>query len=249
MTADHHSETRKIALVTGANRGIGLETARQLAQQGYQVLMGARDLERGQAAAAGLREGGLEVEAIRLDVGSEADHRAAAELIEARYGRLDVLVNNAGVLMKGDGLPGKVTMEALRGSFEINLFSVVALTQTLLPLIRKSPAGRIVNLSSILGSLSVLSSPDSGVGDAFKVLGYNASKTALNMFTVLLADELRDTPIKVNSAHPGWVKTEMGGEAALLDVEAGARTSVRLATLAEDGPTGGFFHLEDRLPW
>lgn len=249
MPADSQSEARKVALVTGANRGIGLETARQLAQRGFLVLMGARDLERGRAAAARLQEEGLEVEGVPLDMSSEADHRAAAALIEARFGHLDVLVNNAGVLLKGDGLPGKVSLDALRGTFETNLFSVVALTQVLLPLIRKSPAGRIVNLSSILGSLTVLSSPDSGVGDAFKVLGYNASKTALNMFTVLLADELRDTPIKVNSAHPGWVKTEMGGEMAPLDVEGGARTSVWLATLLEDGPTGGFFHLEDRLPW
>lgn len=239
----------KVALVTGANRGIGLETARLLAQAGFTVLLGSRDAARGEAAAAQLQADGLAVEAVKLDLTDQADFQALAADIAARFGQLDVLVNNAGVLVHGDGQPSVASTEALRHTFETNFFGLIALTQTLLPLLRKSPAARIVNLSSILGSLDVLSSPNNGVSDSFKLLGYNASKTALNTFTVLLADELRDTPIKVNSAHPGWVKTEMGGASAPLEVMDGAQTSFRLATLPPDGPSGGFFHLEETLPW
>lgn len=239
----------KVALVTGANRGIGLETARQLAQAGFTVLMGSRDEARGRAAAQQLQAEGLAVEAVKLDMTDAADFSLLAGRIEARFGRLDVLVNNAGVLVHGDGQPSTASTEALRHTFETNFFGLVALTQALLPLIRKSPAGRIVNLSSILGSLTVLSSPNNGVSDSFKLLGYNASKTALNTFTVLLADELRDTPIKVNSAHPGWVRTEMGGVSAPVEVLDGARTTLRLATLPADGPSGGFFHVDETLPW
>jgi NAD(P)-dependent dehydrogenase (short-subunit alcohol dehydrogenase family) len=239
----------KVALVTGANRGIGLETARLLAQAGFTVLMGSRDLARGQESAAQLQAEGLSAEAVKLDLTHESEFSTLATTLAERFGKLDVLVNNAGILAHGDGLPSIASSEALRHTFETNFFGLITLTQMLLPLLRKSPAGRIVNLSSILGSLGVLSSPNNGVSDSFKLLGYNASKTALNTFTVLLADELRDTPIKVNSAHPGWVKTEMGGHGAPLEVLDGARTSFRLATLPPDGPSGGFFHLEETLPW
>ena len=138
--------------------------------------------------------------------------------------------------------------EVLRQTFETNFFAVVALTQTLLPLIRKAPAGRIVNLSSILGSLTLHADPKSPVYNG-KAFAYDASKTALNAFTVHLAHELRDTKIKVNSAHPGWVKTEMGGSAAPMEVSDGGKTSVQMATLPDDGPTGGYFHLGKPLPW
>jgi NAD(P)-dependent dehydrogenase (short-subunit alcohol dehydrogenase family) len=141
-----------------------------------------------------------------------------------------------------------VPLEILRRTFETNFFSVVALTQTLLPLIRKAPAGRIVNLSSVLGSLSLHSDPSSGIY-AKKVFAYDASKTALNAFTIHLAQELRGTKIKVNAAHPGWVRTEMGGSNAPLDLSEGGKTSVQLATLPDDGPTGGYFHLGKPLPW
>jgi NAD(P)-dependent dehydrogenase (short-subunit alcohol dehydrogenase family) len=141
-----------------------------------------------------------------------------------------------------------VTPDVLRQTFETNFFAVVALTRALLPLIRKSPAGRIVNLSSILGSLALHSDPSSPIY-RMKSFAYDASKTALNAFTVHLADELRETPIKVNSAHPGWVKTDMGGSAAPMEVSEGSKTSVQLATLPDDGPTGGFFHLGKPLPW
>ncbi len=141
-----------------------------------------------------------------------------------------------------------VTQEILHATFETNFFAVIALTQALLPLIRQSPAGRIVNLSSILASLTIHSEPTSPIY-GMKTFAYDASKTALNAFTVHLAHELRGTPIKVNSAHPGWVKTDMGGPSAPMDVSEGGKTSVQLATLSNDGPTGGFFHLGEPLPW
>ena len=171
-------------------------------------------------------------------------------------GRLDILVNNAGVLKEGEisatgSGPNPVTAvspEMLRETFETNFFASVALTQKLLPLIHKSPAGRIVNVSSILGSLTLHSDPNSPIYP-FKTFAYDASKAALNSFTVHLAYELRDSKIKVNSAHPGWVKTEMGGPNATMEVSEGGKTSAQLATLADDGPSGGFFHLGQPLPW
>ncbi|HWT65988.1 MAG TPA: SDR family NAD(P)-dependent oxidoreductase, partial [Terracidiphilus sp.] len=167
---------------------------------------------------------------------------------------LDILINNAGVAAGGfppvgpEHSTGEVPLDTLRRVYETNFFAPVALTQTLLPLIRKSPAGRIVNLSSILGSLALHADPKSPIYQA-KSFAYDASKTALNAFTIHLAYELRDTPIKVNSAHPGWVKTDMGGDSAPMELSEGAKTSAALATLPADGPTGGFFHLGQPLPW
>ena len=195
-------------------------------------------------------------EAVRFDAADRGDHRGVAALIDQRFGRLDILVNNAGVALDevdfaspdGFNTASSVSEETLRETFETNFFSVVALTQMLLPLIRRSSSGRIVNLSSILGSLSLHADLDSPIYNA-KAFAYDASKTALNAFTVHLAAELRGTSIKVNSAHPGWVKTDMGGSGADLEVSEGAKTSVILAMLPEDGPTGGFFHMGDPLPW
>jgi len=247
----------KVAFITGANKGIGLETARGLGRLGVAVLIGSRDEANGRAAVDRLRgEGIAAVESIRFDVTRPEDHRAAARHLEDRFGRLDILVNNAGIARdeadfgdpKGVNTTSAVTPEILRETFETNLFAVVALTQALLPLIRKSPAGRIVNLSSILGSLTLHSDPASPIY-RMKAFAYDASKTALNAFTVHLAQELAGTPIKVNSAHPGWVKTDMGGPSAPMDLSEGGKTSVQLATLADDGPTGGFFHLGEALPW
>jgi NAD(P)-dependent dehydrogenase (short-subunit alcohol dehydrogenase family) len=171
-----------------------------------------------------------------------------------RYGKLDVLANNAGVELEdvdfGESFntTSTVSPDALRQTFETNFFSVVSLTQALLPLLRKSPAGRIVNLSSVLGSLTLHSDPSSPIYSK-KAFAYDASKTALNAFTVHLAQELQETKIKVNSAHPGWVQTDMGGTSAPMKLAEGGKTSVQLATLPEDGPTGGYFHLGERLPW
>lgn len=244
---------KKVAFITGANRGIGQETARQLGQQGVIVVIGSRDAKKGEVVAQAFRAQGLAAESIGCDVTKPDDHRAAYEYFQQKHGKLDILINNAGVsLEKGDDSSGKHTsalsLHTLRETFESNFFAAVALTQTLLPLIRKSPAGRIVNLSSILGSLTLQATPGSPIYD-FKRFAYDASKTALNAFTVHLAHELRDTPIKVNSAHPGWVRTDMGGPNAPLDIAEGGKTSVQLATLPADGPTGGFFHLGKPLPW
>jgi NAD(P)-dependent dehydrogenase (short-subunit alcohol dehydrogenase family) len=242
--------TGKVALITGANKGIGLETAHQLGKLGVTILVGARDLAKGEAAADVLRGVGVDARAIKLDVVNEADRAAAAKFIEKEFGRLDILVNNAGVLLdpRGCNATSTTPIAMLRETFETNFFAVVALTQTLLPLIRKSKAGRIVNLSSILASLTLHATKGSPIYDA-KTFAYDASKAALNSYTIHLAHELRGTKIKVNSAHPGWVKTEMGGEGAQMELGNGAKTSVRLATLPESGPTGGYFHMGDALPW
>jgi len=213
------------------------------------VIMGSRDLGRGEAAARSIGAG-ESVRALKLDVSSEADRAEAARYIEREFGRLDILVNNAGVLLDGRTANATSTtpLPVLRETFEVNFFAVVDLTQKLLPLIRKSEAGRIVNLSSILASLTLHATEGSPIYDA-KTLAYDASKAALNSFTIHLAHEFRGTKIKVNSAHPGWVKTEMGGEGAQMDIEDGARTSVELALLGPDGPTGGYFHIGESLPW
>ncbi|MET0792706.1 MAG: SDR family oxidoreductase [Polyangiaceae bacterium] len=246
-----NEQDAQVAFITGGNRGIGLETARELGQRGIRVVLGARDLEAGKRAVGQLRELGISADAIRYDTADAETDRAAFSYFEREYGRLDILVNNAGV-MEEEALQIKnasnVTDATLRSTFETNFFAVIRLTQTLLPLIRKSAAGRIVNLTSILGSLTLHSAPNSPIAVA-KPFAYNASKTALNAFTVHLADELRDTPIKVNSAHPGWVKTPLGGPGAPMELVDSPKTSVRLATLGADGPSGGFFHENDALPW
>ena len=247
----------KIAFITGANRGIGLETARGLGKQGITVLLGSRDKAKGDEAAAKLKkEGVANVEAVQFDVANYEDHKKIAALIDKRFGHLDILVNNAGISIdggdfsnpKGFNTTSTVSINRLRQTFDTNFFAVVALTQTLLPLIKKSPAGRIVNLSSILGSLTLNADPTSPIYSV-KAFAYNASKTALNAFTVSLAAELRNTNIKVNSAHPGWVKTDMGGPGAPLELSEGGKTGIELATLPADGPSGGYFHLGQTLPW
>jgi NAD(P)-dependent dehydrogenase (short-subunit alcohol dehydrogenase family) len=244
---------QKIALITGANRGIGLETARQLGRKGVKILLGARNEKLGRKAVDQLRAEDLDVEFLLLDTSDEKTHASAAREIAEKYGRLDILINNAGVNLEGNPenpiKPASQTpLEIYRKTFDTNLFGLIALTQRLLPLIKKSDAGRIVNLSSILGSSTFHAQPGSPIYDA-KVPAYDISKAALNSFTIHLAYELKDTPIKVNAAHPGWVKTDMGGENAPMEIEDGAKTSVALALLGNDGPTGKFIHLGDELPW
>lgn len=241
---------KKVALVTGANKGLGLEMARQLAQTGATVLLAARDPGLGEAAAGKLQKEGLDVRFLKLDVLNKQDHTAAAAMLEQNFGRLDILINNAGI--SADGISGTAASttseESLHRTFETNFFAPVALTQALLPLIKKSDAGRIVNMSSILGSQALHADPKSPIYD-FKSLSYDASKAALNSFTIHLAHELKDTKIKVNSAHPGWVKTDMGTDAAPMEIPEGGKTGVALALLDENGPNGGFFHLGEPLPW
>jgi NAD(P)-dependent dehydrogenase (short-subunit alcohol dehydrogenase family) len=241
---------KKVALISGANKGIGLETARQLGRQGVTVVVGARDLAKGEAAVAELKKEGVDAVAVKFDVVSAADIKAAAEKVEKDYGKLDILINNAGVMTEAIGGNNSTTVsdKVLRDTFETNFFAAVAVTNAFLPLLKKSAAGRIVNVSSILGSLTLHATEGSPIYEA-KALAYDSSKTALNSYTVHLAHELKGTKIKVNSAHPGWVKTDLGTDAAPMNVEDGAKTEVELATLGPDGPTGGFFHLGETISW
>ena len=242
------TDAKRIALVTGANKGIGLEIARQLAQAGHRVLLGARAPERGTAAAAGLAEEGLDVRFVPLDLADPASIDAAASWIEAEVGRLDVLVNNAGIAVPGDALPGSASLEAVRRTFDTNFFGTLAVTQAMLPLLRKSAAGRIVNVSSGLGSLTLNADPTWDFA-AVKPIGYNASKAAMNMMTVQLAAELQDAGIKVNSADPGFTATDLNDHRGHQTAPEGAAAAVRLALLPDDGPTGGFFSAERAEPW
>jgi len=242
------SPQTKIALVTGATRGIGLETVRQLANAGVHVLLAGRDRSKAVEAALKLQAEGLSVEAIALDVANDDSIAAAAAEVARKHGHLDVLVNNAGV-MRDDVArkPSEQSLAAWRETFDTNVFGVVATTQAFLPLLKKAPAARIVNVSSLLGSIAANADPASPIYD-FKVPAYNVSKSAVNAWTVQLAHELRDTAIKVNAVHPGSVKTDMNAYGDL-SVADGARTSVSMALLDADGPSGGFVHFEDTLPW
>lgn len=237
-------QERTVALVTGANKGIGFEIARQLARQGNTVLLGARDEMKGNAAAHRLRDEGLDVQFIKLDQTNHATIAAAVEQVGRRYGKLDILVNNAGVLIDKGVAPSALDADALRQTLETNVVGVAAVTRALLPLLRKAGAARIVNVSSSAGSLGQIAE-----GGMIFAPAYQISKAALNCFTVLLANELKDTPIKVNSACPGWVRTDMGGAEAPGTPEQGADTPVWLATLPAHGPTGGFFNSRKPVPW
>jgi NAD(P)-dependent dehydrogenase (short-subunit alcohol dehydrogenase family) len=245
---------QQIAFITGGNRGLGFQTALELGKAGVKVVIGSRDSGQGEEALKKLRAAGVDADVLKFDITRSADYKSAYDYFNSKYGYLDILVNNAGIA--GGTFPGtgpehsasEAPSELLHKVFETNFFAQVALTDALLPLIRKSSAGRIVNLSSILGSLTLHADPKSPIYHA-KSFAYDASKTALNAFTVHLAYELRDTGIKVNSAHPGWVKTDMGGPEAPMDLSEGGKTSAALATLPDDGPTGGYFHLGKPLPW
>jgi NAD(P)-dependent dehydrogenase (short-subunit alcohol dehydrogenase family) len=232
-----------VALVTGGNKGLGLEITKQLAERGYTVLLGARE-GKGIGPAKKLEADGLDVHPVTLDVTNAKDIDAVAKLIGEKFGRLDVLVNNAGV-MKGGKEP---TAEELRATYEANVIGPYELTQKLLPLLKKSKAGRVVNQSSILGSMATMGDAGGGAS-GFLFPAYSSSKAALNMLTVIQAQQLKGTKVKVNAAHPGWVKTDMGGSGASLEIPEGAKTAVELATIGENGPTGGFEHLGKTLPW
>jgi len=251
----------KTALVTGANKGIGREIARRLAGLDMTVLVGARDRRRGEAAVDGLRENlrrgspprvpptnSRDVHLVVLDVADEQSvARAAAEVAE-RFGKLDILVNNAGISL-GAGSPSSQGLEAMRHIFATNVFGPIAVTHGFLPLLEKVPAARIVNVSSSVGSLGLATNPDSRIAQLGGLFGYAASKTALNAFTLHLANELRDKRIKVNAACPGYVATDLNRHTGPRSVEQGAEIIVRLATLPDDGPTGGFFDDAGSVPW
>ena len=235
--------TKKVALVTGANKGLGLEIARQLAQQGATVVLGARDQEKAKTAAEKLKSEGLDAYPVKLDVTNAEDIAKLPQFFQEHFGQLDILVNNAGA---NYDTQGDITADTLRRMYETNVIGPFAITKALLPLLKASPAGRIVNQSSMLGSLALMSK---GQGGAFMTPGYTTSKAALNMLTVVTAQELKGTNVKVNAAHPGWVQTDMGGRNAPLSVGEGAKTAVALATLDDNGPTGAFLHKDKPLPW
>lgn len=242
--------TQKVALVTGATRGIGLETVRQLAETGITVLLAGRDPQRTAAAAEALKADGLPVQSITLDVARSESIQQVVGEIQSRYGKLDILVNNAGIMIDAaDKAPSAQSLATWRETFDTNVFAVVELTQALLPLLKQAPAARIVNLSSQLGSLGWHTDPDSPIYDFKAPVAYNASKTVINAWTVHLAYELRDTPIKVNAVHPGYVQTDMNGGEGEIDVPTGAKSSVQMALLDEHGPSGSFTHLNKTLPW
>jgi NAD(P)-dependent dehydrogenase (short-subunit alcohol dehydrogenase family) len=242
------TDNGRIALITGANKGIGLETARQLATAGVTVIIGARVAERGAEAAAELAAGGQAVDSVVIDLTNEATIAAVAEQITAKYGRLDILVNNAGIVDAADGPPSSASIDAVRRIMETNFIGTLAVTQAMLPLLRKSPAGRIVNLSSSLGSLSVNSDPASPYYSQ-RLLGYNASKAAVNMLTVQLAAELRGTSIVVNSVSPGYVQTDLTGHTGFMTAEEGARLPVQYALLSGEAVTGRFVEPDGETPW
>lgn len=245
-------ENKKVALVTGANKGIGFATAQKLAEHGITVLLGSRDEANGKASAEKLQQLGLDVHYISIEMEERETFSIAAEYIERVYGKLDILINNAGIQIESEvwqtNTTESVPMEVLRKTFEVNFFGMVDLTQQMLPLLMKSEAGRIVNLTSILASLQYHATPGSNTYNT-KTFAYNTSKTAVNSFTIHLAHALKDTKIKVNAAHPGWVKTEMGGKGAYLSLEEGASTSIYLALIGDEGPNGSYMHNNTILPW
>ena len=248
---------KPVALVTGANQGIGLQIAKDLVGHGFTVLVGSRNLERGEAAA---KEVGPDALPLQLDVTDHASIAAAAERIRNELGRLDVLVNNAAIsnTSKQPDMsveeyakltrPSNVSLEEVRTIWETNVFGVLAVTQAMLPLLREAPAARIVNVSSGVGSLTRTSEPGYPYRSIFGP-GYAASKTALNAMTVAMAIELESTGIKVNAACPGYTKTNLNNYSGTQTLEEGAREPVRLALLGQDGPTGTFSNSSGPLPW
>jgi len=247
--------TKKIAIITGANKGIGIEIARGLGKRGVTVLVGARSEERGEQAAAQLREEGLDATFLHLDVTDPETVAAALKQVEEAHGKLDILVNNAAVaLADGDRNTSELTVETARKVFEVNVLGVVSVTNAFLPLIRKSESGRIVNVSSEVGSFAFMTDPNQPFA-GMQVGAYGASKSALNMLTVSYAFELKDSTVKINLMTPGYTKTDLNENQGWRAPEESAKVAVDLALIGEDGPSGGFFqegldyHAETTVPW
>jgi NAD(P)-dependent dehydrogenase (short-subunit alcohol dehydrogenase family) len=247
------TKRERIALVTGANKGIGLEVVAQLAGLGMTVLLGARDRERREKAVAELAERGLTAHPLALDVTDAVSVAAAAAEVEERFGRLDVLVNNAGINCdRAAQRPGSADLAATRQVFEVNVFGAISVTEAMMPLLRRSPAGRIVNLSSSLGSIGLMTTPGTHQSAVPPSTAYRVSKTALNALTANYGKQLREEGILVNAADPGLCATDLaqGIDRPVSRTAAqGAAVAVRLATLGDDGPAGGFFSDDGPLPW
>jgi NAD(P)-dependent dehydrogenase (short-subunit alcohol dehydrogenase family) len=241
---------KKIVLITGANKGIGRATAAELGRSGHIVLLGARDEQRGGKAAAELAEEGMDAQFVRLDVTDLATVEAAAAYIDAAFGRLDLLINNAAISRDLGRLPSEMPVELLREVYETNVLGVVAVTNAMLPLLRRSAAGRIANVSSGLGTVGFLTDPDSPLEEYARLLGYNSSKAALNAITMIYASELRDTPITVNAVSPGFCATDLNRHTGVLTAEEGGAHVARLATTHDGGTTGLFLGEEGGImPW
>ncbi|MRN55333.1 SDR family oxidoreductase [Paenibacillus monticola] len=241
-------KSAKTVLITGANKGIGYETARQLGALGYIILIGSRNEEKGQKAIAALKKEGVNAHFIQLDLADQATIEAAAKQIEQQFSSLDILVNNAGISLGAGITPSQFKLSDLRETYETNFFGTIAVIQAMLPLLQQSPAARIVNLSSGLGSLTYNSDPEHEFS-RFNLLAYNSSKTALNAATIIFAKEFKDSPLKINAADPGYTATGLNGFRGLRSVQQAAGIVIRLATLEEDGPTGGFFDENGEVPW
>lgn len=243
------TSSQQTALVTGANKGIGFETARQLAQQGFTVWLGARDQARGEAAEKELADDG-DARFVHLDVTDEDSIRAAAKRIGDETGALDVLVNNAAVAVAdSEGPPSAVRIDTIQQTFDVNFFGALRVTQAFLPLVQQARAGRIVNVSSTMGSIATKVSAGYPLDQFPPVFAYSASKTVLNALTAWLAVELRDTPVKVNSVCPGYNATDMNDHRGTQHPSEGAKVVVRAATLPADGPSGSFLDADGPVAW
>jgi NAD(P)-dependent dehydrogenase (short-subunit alcohol dehydrogenase family) len=240
---------RRTALVTGANKGIGFAIARGLGRLGYEIWLGSRDKDRGAAAVASLRDEGLAVHPLVIDVAEPASVADAAVALGRQSGHLDVLVNNAGVILEPGQPPSGQSLEALRKTYDVNVFGSVLVTQAFLPLLKAAEGARVVMMSSGLGSIGLVTDPSSIYSTA-NLLAYNSSKTALNAVTVAFAKELESFGIKVNAVEPGNVATDLNGHSGTLSPEEGAASAIRLATIDSTGPTAGFFGIDgDMQPW
>jgi NAD(P)-dependent dehydrogenase (short-subunit alcohol dehydrogenase family) len=236
------SRKGRVALISGANRGIGLEIATELAQLGNQVLLGSRDFQKGKKAASSIGATNSSVTAIELDVTDQTSVDKAFRTIRSDFGRLDILVNNAGILIDQTDLPTKTDPATIRTTFETNLLGPLRLCLVAIPLMKEKSYGRIVNVSSSAGALG-------GMAEGLYSPAYSLSKASLNALTIMLATETRGTNVLVNSMCPGWVRTNMGGRNAPRSVEQGADTVIWLSTLPDSGPTGGFFRDRKRIEW
>lgn len=244
---------KKIALITGANKGLGLETAKQIGKAGHTVIITARNRDKLNHALTILNAEDIECHGYISDVSKENDRLRLFDEVNRNHVSLDILINNAGIQIDFPAfMPGNssetVSQEVLRETFEVNMFAPIHLTQLFLPLLKQSPAGRIVNVSSIMSSLTLHADPNSPIY-GIKLLAYDASKTALNQFTIHLAEALKDTNVRINSAHPGWVKTDLGGDYAPMQVADGVKTIVDLALMGDECPNGAFMHAGEALPW
>jgi NAD(P)-dependent dehydrogenase (short-subunit alcohol dehydrogenase family) len=239
---------KRQALITGANKGIGLAIAKGLAEAGFFVWIGARDQHRGEQAVAQLRDAGLDAGLLELDVAVEDSVYRAAAMLSEQIGALDVLINNAGIAVDMTKAPSEVRMQDMKAVYEVNLFGPVRVTQAFLPLLKNAAHARIVMMSSGVGSLTLITDPTS-IYSTVNLLDYTSSKVALNAITVSFAKELEPLGIKVNAVEPGHVRTDLNGNSGVLTPEEGAQIVIKMSLLGPDGPTGGFFGSHGRQPW